>query len=52
MLKTLWLHLRLRAVRGDIRYALVFNQVPIINPKFSIDGVLYLGAGFSLNVGG
>ena len=40
------------SLRGDIRYALVFNQVPIINPKFSIDGVLFLGAGFSLNVGG
>lgn len=39
------------SIRTDIRHAVVFNSVPIIDPNATIDGVLYLGAGASFNVG-
>jgi outer membrane beta-barrel protein len=39
------------SVRADIRHAVVFNGAPIIDPNSTIDGVLYLGAGASFNVG-
>lgn len=43
---TEWFSLRL-----DIRHAVVFNSVPVVDPNATIDGVLFLGAGASFNVG-
>jgi outer membrane beta-barrel protein len=37
--------------RTDIRHAVVFNGMPGFDPNATIDGVLYLGAGLSFNVG-
>ncbi len=39
------------SARIDIRHAVVFNGVPIVDVNATIDGVLYLGAGVSFNVG-
>ncbi len=39
------------SIRTDIRHAVVFNGIPIADPQATIDGVLYLGAGASFNVG-
>lgn len=40
------------SVRFDLRHALVMNGVPFLDPNAQIDGILYLGAGVSFNVGG
>lgn len=40
------------SVRFDLRHALVMNGVPFLDPNAQVDGVLYLGAGVSFNVGG
>jgi hypothetical protein len=40
------------SLRFDLRHALVMNGVPILDPNAQVDGVLYLGAGVSFNVGG
>jgi outer membrane beta-barrel protein len=40
------------SLRGDIRNAIVFNNIPLISEEYSIDPVLYLGLGASLNFGG
>ena len=39
------------SVRTDIRYAVVFNGIPVQDPNATIDGVLFLGVGASFNVG-
>ena len=39
------------SVRADIRHAVVFNSIPIVDPNATIDGVLFLGVGASFNVG-
>ncbi len=39
------------SLRTDIRHAVVFNSVPILDPNATIDGVLFLGVGASFNVG-
>ncbi len=39
------------SIRSDIRYALVFGGVPVVDPKATIDGVLLLSVGASFNVG-
>lgn len=40
------------SVRFDLRHAMVMNGVPFLDPNAQVDGVLYLGAGVSFNVGG
>lgn len=40
------------SLRFDLRHALVMNGVPVIDPNAQVEGVLYLGAGVSFNVGG
>ncbi len=39
------------SIRADIRHAVVFNGPPLVDPKATIDGVMYLGLGASFNVG-
>jgi outer membrane beta-barrel protein len=39
------------SVRADIRHAVVMDGIPIVDPKATIDGVMYLGLGASFNVG-
>jgi outer membrane beta-barrel protein len=40
------------SLRFDLRHALVMDGVPFVDPNANVDGVLYLGAGVSFNVGG
>lgn len=40
------------SVRFDLRHALVMNGVPLLDPNAQVDGVFFLGAGVSFNVGG
>jgi outer membrane beta-barrel protein len=44
---TEWMNIRI-----DTKYYLLFNGVPIVDPKWSIEQVLFLGAGVSFNFGG
>ncbi|MDP2340196.1 MAG: outer membrane beta-barrel domain-containing protein [Deltaproteobacteria bacterium] len=39
------------SIRTDIRHTIVFNGLPVVDPNSTIDGILYLGAGVSFNVG-
>jgi len=39
------------SLRTDIRHAVVFNSIPIVDPNATIEGVLFLGVGASFNVG-
>lgn len=39
------------SIRTDLRYAVLFGGVPIVDPKATIDGSLLLGVGASFNVG-
>ena len=40
------------SLRFDIRHAVVFNGLPLLDPNATVDNVLYLGGGVSFNVGG
>jgi outer membrane beta-barrel protein len=40
------------SARVDVRHAIVFNKVPVLQKDATIDGVLYLGAGMSASFGG
>ena len=40
------------SLRFDIRHAVVFSKIPFLDPKATLDGVLYLGVGASFNIGG
>jgi outer membrane beta-barrel protein len=40
------------SLRFDIRHAIVFSGIPFVQEDFTLDGVLYLGAGLSFNIGG
>jgi len=39
------------SIRTDLRYAVLFGGVPIVDPKATIDGSLLLAVGASFNVG-
>lgn len=39
------------SVRTDLRYAVLFGGVPLVDPKATIDGSLLLAVGASFNVG-
>lgn len=39
------------SIRTDLRYAVLFGGVPIIDPKATVDGSLLLAVGASFNVG-
>jgi outer membrane beta-barrel protein len=39
------------SLRADIRHALIFNGIPLVDEQGKIDGILYLGLGASFNVG-
>ena len=39
------------SVRADLRHALIFDGVPLVDEDASVDGILYLGLGASFNVG-
>lgn len=40
------------SVRFDLRHAVVFSRIPFLDEQATLDGVLYLGAGMSFNIGG
>ncbi|HEY1100834.1 MAG TPA: outer membrane beta-barrel domain-containing protein [Myxococcota bacterium] len=39
------------SIRADIRHAVVFGGIPLVDPNSTIDGIMYLGLGASFNVG-
>lgn len=39
------------SIRTDLRYAVLFGGVPLVDPRATIDGALLLGVGASFNVG-
>jgi len=39
------------SIRTDLRYAVLFGGVPLVDPNATIDGTLLLGVGASFNVG-
>lgn len=40
------------SIRFDIRDYVLFNSVPLVDPNYSIENSLFLGAGLSFNFGG
>lgn len=40
------------SIRFDLRHAIVFSRIPFIDEQATLDGVLYIGAGMSFNIGG